>query len=177
VGNVTLLPGETKPVDVLIRSSDGSDFLQAYAIRLQLDTTGIGSLLQFADPPSNAEWLDSNYVFFNDSAAQSPPSTFAMLGTTVTTNDTLDTADFTLSGNDVPLTMSDQLLARVDVTALAGGPGGNVHLNFVAASSSFFNAAGDELTVLAEVPEPFSFLLWAGGFAIMATANRFRRRA
>jgi len=179
VGNVTLLPGETKPVDVLIRSSDGSDALQSYAIRLQLDTTGIGDLLQFAYPPTVPESTDPDYVFLGDSQG-----VFAGVSSTVTTNDTFDSGDARISVDGLtPLTTTNQLLGRVDVSALPGASGGVFNLKFDNALSSFFNADGSEPGftftngAVTTVPEPYSFLLYAGGLAIMVTAHRVRRRA
>ncbi len=168
VGNLFLNPGETKSVDVLFDAS--GDSLQAFGVRLQIDAPANG-LLRFGNPPSDAELSAGNYVFAGDSfAALNGP--FSSVFATTTTDDTYDGGDITNSGSGISITNTNNLLVRVDITALAGATPGTFSLNFDDTNSTFFdeNAVSVDFTSISgtitvnspnAVPEPSSFALIA----------------
>lgn len=177
IGSVTLAPGDTGTVDVLVRS-DGTDFVQSFGIRLQLDAPN--NLLRFTNPPANAELSEANYLFSGNSDASLHGST-ATVGTTSTTDDTYDGADMTATFGDIKLTTDDRLLVRLEVTAAAGATPGAYELRLSESTSTFFDMAANSLPFTAAsgtvvvVPEPASGLTWGLGLGLTAV-GRFRRR-
>lgn len=178
IESTTLVPGATGTIDVQIRS-DGTEHLQAYGIRLQLESPQ--GHVRFVSPLTASELTDATYIFFGDSDAAINGST-ATVGTAATTDDTYDGADFTASLGDVDLTTERRLLVRLDVTALSDATPGTFELRFVDASSTFFDAAANSIPftstsgTVTVVPEPnTSFIVVVGGCFVVLRARRGRQ--
>jgi hypothetical protein len=184
VGSASLAPGETGALDVSIRS-DGTDYLQAFGVRLRLDAPSNG-LLRFTNPPSNAELLLNSYAFFGNSDAALNGSV-SFVSSTVTTDDTYDGADFTADLGNVTLTSADRLLVRLDVTALNGATPGTFHVDLLDSLTTFFDADANLLPFLGTsgtvtvtggvtaVPEPGTMTLFGLGWTVIA-AMQIRKR-
>ena len=195
MSDVSLNAGEAGSIDILINSTS-NDTLFAFGFRLQIESISpeIGGSLQFAGSltsastpkQSNSEVLDSNYVFAgnvdasNFTANRSPVDPRVFLG-----------SDFTADLQNVVLTTSPRLLARVElqhVTLNPAASSGTYRISLVPSASTLFNDAdGNDisfvsntgvlasgLVTVSAVPEPAAWCLMLVVAATSFAARRWR---
>jgi hypothetical protein len=118
VGDLNLREGESGFVDVMIRSSDGSDLalLDLFAIDL-LISPGAASQLEFVDLgggiPSDTHLTDPDYLFAADGVG---------FGGGLLSSTLYSGGDGTSSGDGVFVPAADTLLVRLEVTAATLSP-------------------------------------------------------
>ena len=127
--NTQFAPTQIGFVDVFIRS-DANDTLSNFAFNFRIDPVGATSTqLQFSDPQSDLQLLESNYVFAagslkrdGDPSLLIDPESVGNVFTDIFPNDSyVGTDSFTLlAPASVTLTSSNLLLARLELTP---GPG------------------------------------------------------
>ena len=127
--NTQFTPTQIGFVDVFIRS-DANDTLSNFAFNFRIDPVGATSTqLQFSDPQSDLQLLESNYVFAagslkrdGDPSLLIAPESVGNVFTDIFPNDSyVGTDSFTLlAPASVSLTSSNLLLARLELTP---GPG------------------------------------------------------
>jgi hypothetical protein len=192
-----LMAGSAGTIDVLVHSNSG-DVLDAFLADISLTPTGGSPAggLRFSTTQNDAQLAEPSYVFFGQSLSQ---NVGVIIGTSYTSTDPFDSfsgsdasddgSAIPLAGNPTPvtLTMSDQLLFRIDLNALAAG---TYEIDLLSSSTFvsdqldfispplLYSSTPFSLTVTgtAAVPEPGTFcvlsILTAG-----ATYRRMRRRS
>lgn len=185
IEDTSFVSGGGGSVDVSVRST-GVDIVDFYQYRFEI--TGIGSsvgTLRFADPQSDLEGLDANYIFGVDSLGL---TTFAENSPAF---DSVTGSDLTLSGFGVAVGATDLLFARLEFEHIL--PGGvdpalaandqflvslvDVDTTILSETADFVLFSGNSGTLSAipvTVPEPSSLILTIAG--VMACLIRRRRK-
>jgi hypothetical protein len=197
VSDLTLPAGDTGFVDVNIRSDSG-DLLQFFQLELRIEPVGVpGTRLEFTAVQPDPQLTDPDYVFFGDSFAQIVGVPVGSVSTAVVPGDTFSGGDFTFSFSDVVVGATDELLARLEVTADTGLPpipGDQFTVSVISANSFFvdsqfslngqfnpipFDSTPGTVTIASAtvIPEPASLTLFClGGLGIAAARHRRLRR-
>jgi len=188
LGDLELQPGETGLVDVLIRSTDGSDVLDMFGVEFLITTSG-STRLEFVDPQSDSQLTDPEYILAGDSLN----AIFAVPAGSVLTlaeqNDWYIGGDGTLTGFGVAVPTTDSLLTRLKVTAATSNApilGDAFTISLQPGPSTFFydplftpldaTSVSGNVTIGA-VPEPTSFLVWSLlGLTCLGVTYRQRRK-
>ncbi|QEF99254.1 hypothetical protein Mal15_33160 [Stieleria maiorica] len=176
---VAINQGETGQLDVFIRSTAAqTDFLGIYSAKFRI-TPIAGGGLSFLDPPRDAHYGDSNYIFAG--------TTHDGLSSTVTAPNTIVAGDGTMGpAGVVEVTAENRLLVTLDFDTSQAAVGSQFQISMVDdADTDFLDDGFASLPIAAEsfsnfgtvtitaIPEPSGFA--ALGFAVSGM-TLFRRR-
>ncbi len=166
-------PGQSGSVDVVIRSDVNGPHDVSLATYEFLITPVFGAVgtLEFSVVQPDTEQLDGDYLF----ASLGPTGNF---NSNVLNSDTYSGGDYTDGGPPyptAPVTMSDKLLVRLQVTHILplntdplAASGSSYTISLVDGSSDFQNADGDSIlfssisgtvTTTSTVPEPMTLIV------------------
>jgi hypothetical protein len=195
IGNLTVAPGGVGTTDVTVSSSDGHPVsLELFGFDLRISKVSGPGRLEFT-PTQTDPFSSSNYVFYHDSADNTPPgqTTLGTVSTTSAPHDTYIGSDITNDGSNISVT-SPRLLAHLTFTSATALPamlGSTFQVSLIPDFSTFFQydfattPMSDSYTfvggliMIGSVPEPSSLILaMIGGVPVLiAVARKGLRRS
>jgi len=179
---LNLVQGQTGTLDVLIRSSDGSDDLSLFSAKFMIAPVA-GTGLEFLDPPNDSQYLDPNYIFAGTNI-DGLPSVVGPADTIVTSDGTVGPDGF------VTVPTENRLLVTLDISAMNASANSQFQISLIDDDvTDFLDDGFNPLSIDSEsftnvgvvnvsaVPEPSSVAaLGLGAMGIVGARYRRRQR-